>query len=257
MISLFKRWPVVPAAIGLLGCASSPPPAPATAAAPATPALRSPDAILADSVAATGGAQAWNAHKTMHLKVTVNLQGMAMGGPAEHFQTKSNKSLTVTSLPAVGEIREGTNGTVFWSKDPVNGLRLLQGAEAEQARIESAWNADLEARALFAKIETATDATPGQECLIMTPRAGAPIRACYDQRTHLELSQEGIHATAQGDVPFHSTVSDWRTVGGIKMPYASQTQAGPMTILTTVNEVMFDEPLDEQMFEPPAVSAPK
>lgn len=250
MTSLLKRWPVLPAAIALLGCASSPPPAPATA--PAAPGLRSPDAILADSVAAMGGADAWNAHKSMHLKVTVNLQGMAMGGPAEHLQTRTNKSLTVTSLPAVGEIREGTNGTVFWAKDPVNGLRMLQGPEAEQARIESAWNADLQARTLFSKIETATDAPAGQECLIMTPRAGAPIRACYDQHTHLELSQEGVHATAQGDVPFHSTVSDWRTVGGLKMPYASQTQAGPMTIVTTVNEVTLDEPLDEQMFEPPA-----
>ncbi len=254
MTEMTTRTCALALALGWLGCASSPPPAPPTPAAATAPAgVRSPDAILADSVAAMGGAAAWNAHKTVHLKVSVTLQGMAMGGPAEHFQTKTNKSLTVTSLPAVGEIREGSNGTVFWSQDPVNGLRMLQGAEAEQARIESAWNADLEARALFAKIETATDALPGQECLTMTPRAGAPIRACYDERTHLQLSQEGVHATAQGDVPFHSTVSDWRSVGGIKIPYASQTQAGPMTIVTTVNEVAFDEPLDEKMFEPPAV----
>lgn len=249
-------------ALALLGCASSAPPSagtPATAgAAAAAPAVRPPDAILADSIAAMGGADAWNAHKTVHLKVSVTLQGMAMGGPAEHFQTNANKSLTVTSLPAVGEIREGSNGTLFWSQDPVNGLRMLEGAEAEQARIESAWNADLQAHALFTKIDTATDALPGQECLIMTPHVGAPVRACYDSRTHLQISQEGIRATAQGEVPFHSTVSDWRSVGGIKIPYASQTQAGPMTILTTVSQVAFDEPLDDKMFEPPSpTAAPK
>lgn len=247
------------AAVGLLGCASATPPSAATPATPgasaAAPGVRPPDAILADSIAAMGGADAWNAHKTVHLKVTVVLQGMAMGGPAEHFQTNTNKALTVTSLPAVGEIREGSNGTVFWAQDPVNGLRMLEGAEAEQARIESAWNADLQAHTLFSKIETASDAMPGQECLVLTPRAGAPVRACYDRQTHLQVSQEGIRATAQGEVPFHSTVSDWRSIGGIKIPYSSQTQAGPMTILTTVSQVTFDEPLDDKMFEPPAPSA--
>ncbi len=40
------------------------------------------------------------------------------------------------------------------------------------------------------------------------------------------------------------------------MPYALETQAGPVIILTTVNEVKFDEPMDDKMFEPPAAGAP-
>jgi hypothetical protein len=250
------RWLVLCLSLAA-GCAAPAAPTPATVAStpPAAPRLRSPEAILADSVAAEGGAAAWNAHRTLHLKMTVTLQGMAMSGPTEHFQTRADKSLTVTTLPGVGQTREGSNGKVFWSDDPVNGLRFLRGAEAEEARIESAWNADLEAQSLFKKIETAADSPPDQECLTMTLREGAPIRACYDRQTHLEVSQEGIRATAQGEVPFRSTMSDWRTVGGVKLPYASQTQAGPMTILTTVESVAFDEPIDEAMFEPPAPAA--
>ena len=239
--------------LGLGACASPPAPPAATAAAPAAaPGLRPADAILADAVAATGGEQAWNAHRTVHLKVMVTLQGMAMGGPAEHFQTNANKSLTVSTLPGVGQIREGSNGKVCWAQDPINGIRTLDGAEGEQARIEASWNPDLQAHALFAKIETAPDAPAGLECLLMTPRLGPAIRACYDKQTHLQASQEGTRATAQGDVPFRSTVSDWRSVGGLKIPYSTETKAGPVTILTTVNEVAFDEPMDDQMFEPPA-----
>jgi hypothetical protein len=239
------------------GCAAKQPPPPATAqAAPATPGARTPDAILADSIAATGGAAAWGAHKTAHIKLTVSLQGMGMGGPAEHFQTSANKSLTLTTLPGVGAIREGTNGKVMWSQDPVNGLRVLEGAEAEQARIESAWNTDLEAHELFAKIETVTAAPAGLECLTMTPRLGPSIRSCYDLGTHLQVSQEGTRATAQGDVPFHATVRDWRPVSGVKIPYVTETQAGPITIVTTVDAFVFDEPVDDKMFEPPAPGAP-
>ena len=245
------------------GCAAHPAPPPAgppgAAGGPTSasaPGQRSPDAILADAVQATGGAAAWNAHRTAHMKMNVGLEGMGMGGPAEHFQTKANKSLTVTSLPGVGAIREGANGKTFWSLDPINGLRFLEGAEAEQARIEASWNADLDARQLYAKIETNADAPAGQECLTMTPRVGAPIRSCYDRQTHLQVSQEGMRTTPQGDVPFRSTIKDWRDVGGVKVPYASQTQAGPVTVVTTVTEVAFDEPMDDKMFEPPSPAAP-
>jgi hypothetical protein len=237
------------------GCAAQQrPPEAVVQATPAAAGSRTPDAILADAVKATGGA-AWHAHKTSHLKLTLAFEGMNMGGPAEHFQTDTDKALTVTTLPGVGQVSEGTNGQVFWSQDPVNGLRILDGPEAEQARIESCWNADLKAHDLYPKIELAPDPPAGLECLVMTPKAGLPIRNCYDRRTHLQVSQEGIRATAQGDVPFLSKETDWRTVAGIKMAYASETQAGPITILTTINDVAFDEPLDDKMFEPPVPAA--
>ena len=239
------------------GCAGKQPPAPATAqAAPTAPGARTPDAILADAVAATGGVAGWAAHKTAHIKLTISLQGMGMGGPAEHFTTNTDRSLTLTSLPGVGAIREGSNGTLLWAQDPINGLRLLEGAEAEQARIEAAWNTDIEAHKLFPKIEIAIDSPAGLECLTMTPKVGPPIRSCYDAGTHLPVSQEGMRATAQGDVPFHSAVKDWHTVGGVKVPFDSVTQAGPITVVTTVNEIVFDEPMDDKIFEPPAPGAP-
>jgi len=237
------------------GCAAQQrPPGAVVQAAPSSAGTRTPDAILADAVQATGGA-AWQAHKTARMKLTLAFEGMNMGGPAEHFQTATDKALTVTTLPGVGRVSEGTNGHVFWSQDPVNGLRVLDGAEAEQARIESCWNADLKAHDLYPKIELATNSAPGLECLVLTPRNGAPLRNCYDRQTHLQVSQEGIRATAQGDVPFLSKETDWRTVAGIKMAFSSETQAGPITILTTINDVAFDEPLDDKMFEPPAAAA--
>jgi zinc protease len=237
-------------------CAAQPPPAPATAQAPAAAAgPRSADVILADSVQAMGGAAAWTAHKTIHVKMSLAFQGMGMSGPVDHYQTSADKSLTVSTFPGIGIVREGSNGKVFWAQDPFNGIRQLEGAEAEQARIEDSWNSDLEARALYTKIETVPDPPAGLECLSMTPRTGALIRSCYDRQTHLQVSQEGIHATPQGDVPFKVTMSDWRAINGIKMPYTTEMHAGPVIIVTTVNEVAFDEPMDDKMFEPPAPNA--
>src|SRR4051812_11339664 len=114
--------------LGLVGCASNPPPPAGTAAANTTMAAsgntttatstfttapgapRPAQAILADAVAATGGAAAWNAHKTAHFKMETTLQGMGMGGSGERFQTRADKSLTIMEMTGLGRVREGNNG---------------------------------------------------------------------------------------------------------------------------------------------------
>ena len=151
-------------------------PAPGSAGARGTAPKRGPpEAILADAVKATGGAAAWNAHKTAHYKVETTLQGMGMGGTGERFQTRGDKSLMTMTMAGLGVVREGTNGKVAWTEDPVLGIRYLDGAEAEQTRIASSWNADMHAGELFAKLEAATEPGPDGaplECVVATPQAG-------------------------------------------------------------------------------------
>jgi len=209
---------------------------------------------LADAVKATGGAAAWNAHKTAHYKVETTLQGMGMGGSGERFQTRGDKALTIMEMAGLGRIREGSNGKVAWTEDPVQGIRYLEGAEAEQARIAASWNADMHAADLFVKLESATEPGPdgtNLECIVATPKLGAPLRSCYDPRTHLQVSQSGVHAGPQGDMPFRAMIREWRDVSGVKIPFESNTQLGPITTVDRVTAVTFDEPIDEKMFDPP------
>jgi hypothetical protein len=221
---------------------------------------RTAEAILADAVAATGGEAAWRSHKTAHFKIETTFQGMGMGGTGERYLTSNGKSLIVSELTGLGTVREGTNGKKFWSQDPLMGFRYLEGAEAEAARIESAWNAELDAKKLFVKLEAANETGPDGaklECVIATPKLGAPIKSCYDRTTHLQVLQTGIRATPQGDVPFHAIVKDWREAGGVKIPFEAETQVGPVTLLVKVKSVKFDEPMDDKMFEPPVPPATK
>jgi hypothetical protein len=220
---------------------------------------RSPEAILADSVAATGGEAAWRSHKTARFKVETTFQGMGMGGTGDRFLTAAGKSLVVSEMTGLGTVREGHNGKRAWSQDPLLGFRFLEGAEAESARLESAWNAELDAKKYFVKLE-ATNETAADgaklECVLGTPKIGKSMKSCYDRTTHLQVSQSGIRATPQGDVPFRATMSDWRSVGGVKMPFLAETQVGPVTLLVKIKSVTFDEPIDDKMFEPPMPAAP-
>jgi hypothetical protein len=224
-------------------------------AAPAAAPARPPAAILSDVVKAMGTEAAWKAHKNVHMKLEMSFAGMGISGAGEHFATKDDKSLVVTDLPGVGTIREGSNGKVCWAQDPINGLRELAGAEAEQARIESVWNPELRFAELYKSMDSKTDTGAGGvalECLVLTPHEGSPVTNCYDAKTHLQVSQKGSRPTPQGETPFTSTLKDWREVGGMKMPFAVETQAGPITFTARVTDVKYDVPVSDKMFEPPS-----
>ena len=244
------------------GQPAAPAPAPPAQPAPAAvAAARPPQAILADAVKATGGEAAWNAHKTARYRVETVFQGMGLSGSGERFVTRAGKAFTTVEMAGLGNVREGTNGSVAWSQEPLHGLRILDGVEAEQTRIGAAWNQDMQAAELFTKLESANEPGPDGttlECVTATPRVGAPIRSCYDARTHLQVTQSGIRVGPEGSIPFRATVSDWRDIGGVKMPFQSNTQLGPITLVDRIKSVTFDEPIDDKLFDPPALpNAPK
>ena len=258
-------------------CASNPAPPPVNADrsadpardAPATPSMpnpprpagagqRSASDILGDAIKAVGAPEAWSAHRTAHLTMTMSFQALGITGTVERFATSADKALVVTQIPGVGIIREGNNGKVVWSQDPINGLRILDGAEAEQARAESIWNPELRANELYQKVDALTQ-TGGDgrplECVVLTPKLAPATTRCFDPGTHLQVLEKGIHPTPQGDTPFTSTIGDWRTVGGLRMPYALETQAGPVTFTAKVLTAVYDEPMDDKQFEPPQPTA--
>jgi hypothetical protein len=245
------------------GAPHAAPPAPAAEASPA----RSVDAILADAVEATGGDKPWQLHRSMETRTEIEYGKMAMSATRTQITTSKNKSLAVTTIPNVGVVNEGTNGKVIWSEDPVNGLRILEGAEAEQFRLESTWNLERNLKSIFRQI-TARRATDDDgravECLDMTPKDGHPLTTCYDATTHLQVSQKGIAATPQGDVPFSSRIKDWREAGGMKLPSVTVMTTGPIELTARLGDVTFDKPVSDKIFDVPgggkkkrAAAAPK
>jgi len=231
--------------------------APAKPTAPLPPA-RPADDIIRDAVAALGGAAVLAKHHSEHTKMTIAFQGLGITGSAEHWGAAGDKALTTTEIPNVASTREGTDGTRSWSQDPINGLRVLTGIEAEQAHLEAAWHQELRIKELFAKVEAkndvAEDGTP-LECLILTPKLSQPMTNCFDARTHLLVSQRGVRSGPQGDTPFVARLKDWRVVSGIQVPFATEMQVGPLSFAGTLTLAEFDVPIDASVFAVPDLGA--
>ena len=274
--SVVPGYPLVPLAASLILTAAGAParadqapatvPQPATTpaaktaarpAAPLTPA-RPVDDIIRDVVSALGGAPAIAKHHSEHTKMTIAFQGLGISGSAEHWGAAGDKALTTTEIPNVASTREGTDGTKAWSQDPINGLRVLTGVEAEQAHLEAAWGQELRFKELFPKIEAKNDvAEDGTrlECLILTPKLSPPMTDCFDARTHLLVSQRGVRSGPQGDTPFVARMKDWRPVAGIQVPFATEMQVGPLSFVGTVTLAEFDVPVDAAQFAVPELGA--
>jgi hypothetical protein len=216
--------------------------------------LRSADAILADAITATGGDAPWKTHRSIEVKTEIEYRKMGMSATRTQVSTAKNKSLAITSIPNVGVVSEGNNGKVAWSQDPVNGLRILSGAEAAQSRIESTWNVERHLRELVSKIEVQSESDGGRalECLKLTPKSGQPLLNCYDPTTHLQILQKGIAPTPQGDVPFSSRTKEWKEIGGMKIPSLIEMTTGPIEFTARVTGVTFDKPVDDKLFELPS-----
>lgn len=222
-------------------------------AATPTRALRGADAILADSIKATGGDAPWKSHRSMETTTVIDYAKMGITGTRIMTVTSHNKSLAITNIPNVGEVKEGTNGRVIWSEDPVNGLRVLTGAEAAQFKLESTWNLERNLKKLFTRITVKADSDGGRalECLEQTPPIGQPLTTCYDVETHLEVLQKGTAATPQGDVPFTSRIKSWMEFSGLKLPEVMEMTTGPIEFSARLTNVVFDKPVDDKRFELP------
>jgi len=244
-----------PAATGTPGAAAGT----GGATAAKLPPPRSVDDIVRDMVKALGGAEALGRHKSMHTKMSISFQGLGITGTAEHYGAAGDRALTITNIPNLASTREGTDGKQAWSQDPINGLRLLEDLEAEQARVEAAWNAEVRLKELFptieAKNETGEGGAPYLECLVLTPKAGAAMTECFDPRTHLMVRQRGSRSSPQGNTPFVAHMRDWRPVGDIKMPFVTEMQVGPLSFVGTITSAELDVPVNASMFAVPAISA--
>jgi len=233
-------------------------PGPTTKPAPPLPPARPVEDIIRDVVTALGGAPALAKHHSEHTKMTIAFQGLGITGTAEHWGAVGDKALTTTEIPSVASTREGTDGTRSWSQDPINGLRVLSGVEAEQAHLEAAWGQELRFKELFPKIEAKNDvADDGTrlECLILTPKLSPPMTDCFDMRTHLLVSQRGVRSGPQGDTPFVARMKDWRPVAGIQVPFATEMQVGPLSFVGTVTLAEFDVPIAAAQFAVPDLGA--
>jgi hypothetical protein len=218
--------------------------------------LRDAKAVLADYAKAIGKESAWRKHKSVRIKREVVVKAMNFKSHEETRMLRSGKLYSTSSMPGMGTFRRGYDGRLAWSEDPISGLRILKGAEAEDARLAAVWNSEWRLGEVYAPVESTAvpdDAPKGPplECVKLSKGQERPSTVCFDAKTHLRVWEKGVQASQGGPVPYVTRFSDWRLVDGVRVWYREDVTVGPVTMEGHISEIVFDEPASPRLFSLP------
>lgn len=211
------------------------------AAAPARaqelPAARQ---IVDAYVNAIGGMQAITNAQNRHMVGEMSMPAAGMTMTMEMWQSRPNKSLMVLSIPGMGELKNGYDGATAWSVNPMQGPRILDGAELEQTVRQSDFDANLRFDHLFPTMETVERAEmAGRPCyrVRMVAANGDESFGCFDTETKLLLGMTSRMESEMGVVESTTLFSDYRDFGGVKLPTRTTVSVMGQEMVMTVKEM--------------------
>lgn len=176
------------------------------------------------------------------------------------LQRRPNQMAMTIVIGGLGEMKQGSDGATVWSSDPMQGPRILAGAEAASFLDGADFRAMARPADLFSAMELAGEADiDGEKCLKvkLTWKSARVTTECYSVKSGLLLETSGTQATPQGEVATSGRLSDYRAVGGIMMPHKVVNSMMGFQQVLTITKVEVAEQ-DAKLFElPPEIKALK
>ncbi len=195
------------AACGILSAADAPPTA---------------EAILDKYIEVTGGKAAYEKKLTEVSTGVMEFTGKGVKAHMTTYQAAPNKSYMAVEIDGIGKMEDGTDGSVVWERSALKGPRLKSGEEKAVALRGAAMQHDVRWRDYFQKVEfTGVEPIDGHVCyrVALTPKEGQPETRYYDKKSNLLVRTNMILKTEMGEIPAEMTVSDYRSVNGVLMPF--------------------------------------
>ena len=207
----------------------------AAAAQVASAQLPAAPTLVAKYVAAVNGAAMMNA-KTITTKGGMSMPSAGINGTVEMTQTGSNQMQMVSTIPGMGEIQAGYDGTIAWASDPMQGARLLSGKEMDQMKDESDRRTLVRDAQLFTSMTTVADTTMnGERCyeVKLSWKSGRETFDCFSATSGLLIASRTIQVTSMGSVPVVSYYTDYKKFGDITVATKTTMEMmGQQQILT-------------------------
>lgn len=200
-------------------------------------------------VEAIGGRAAVQRAQSRHLVYELAVSGMTINMDVK--MRRPNFS-AVTMVTPMGDMRSGSSNGVMWTIGPM-GAQILEGAQAEEVRIRSAFDADI-IFDVYPTMETVERAEyGGKACwkVRMVTAAGTESFRCFDVDNGLMVAatqnQNGMMVTAVFD--------QYLEQDGVKYPSHSVASAMGQEVVTTLKSVSHADIPESEFALPDAVKA--
>jgi hypothetical protein len=220
-----------------------------------TDPLPKADTILDRYVEVTGGKAAYEKRKNVLETGVLEFKAQGLKGSVTRYSAEPAEEYSVIDIDGVGKIEGGIDNGVAWEKSVIMGPRIKTGAERVQTLREGTFNASLQWRELFPKVETAgVETLDGEPCykVVLTPKEGNPETMFFEKKSGYAVKTMTVAATQMGDVPFEATSTDYKTFGGVTIPTKITQKVSGQEFSITIQDVKINQPIPEGRFDPPA-----
>jgi hypothetical protein len=225
------------------------------AAAPAqAQTLPTAEQVVARYVAAIGGEQAISAQQFRRVQIEMSMPAAGMTMTAEMMQARPNKAVMNMEIPGLGSMRQGYDGQVAWSVNPMQGPKILEGKELADMLRQWDFDANMRFSHMFRTMETVGRAEMnGESCVNvrMVTEGGDEVLNCFADDDGLLVGAVVKSSTEAGQMESTITFHDYREFGGLKMPTrTSMSMMGQQ--MEMIVKSMSTDPIDASVFELPA-----
>ncbi len=223
----------------------------------AKPELPSADQILDKYLQAVGGAEAVQKITSRVSKGTINFGGQEF--PVTIVAKVPNKRISTVQLPN-GDSITAFDGHAGWLGIPGGGgTRDMTADEVDTISLDAAFYLPVEIKTMFSQffVRPAADKIGGHEVyqLIGSKPGKPPLRFFFDKESGLLLRTLRYTQTPLGRNPIQVDYADYRSEGGVKVPF-QWTIGRPLGRFTIkVSDVQQNVPVDDAKFQKPAAPA--
>ena len=219
-------------------------------------ALPGADEIAAKCAKGSGGKEAWAKVSTQVMSGTVE-SNAGITGKVEITSKAPNKVFHMLSF-ADGQFvqKSGFDGQVGWEFDSQKGLKRLEGAELEEARIEGIFDSEVRLREVYPDMKVTGRAKVGDRdtytVLMHSPR-GKAITSYFDAETGLRIAYDSEGPDQSGKIEKTKILfEDHRPVDGIQIPFRIRITSPSISLVVHIQDVKNNVPVDDSIFAMPS-----
>lgn len=223
-------------------------------AAKAKAALPTPRQVIDKYLVAIGGRDALVKRSSSRMSGTLSVPAAGLSGDVVGMAAKPNKLVLTITLPGIGEMRSGFDGTTGWSIEPTSGPRVLDGTELAQTRIQADFLAQLHDEKNFTSMETVelADFEGTKAWKLRLVREGNDTTYEYfDAESGLMIGVEATRDTQMGPMTAITVLSDYAEFGGVRLPKTVTTKTMGQEMVMSITSMEWDT-VEASAFELPA-----
>ena len=222
---------------------------------------QTPDELVEKHIAAMGGRDALSKLTSRRATGSITVVGPNgdFGGPVEMSYKAPNKvrlsmqlDLSAMGVPEKMIVEQKFNGAVGWSLNSLQGDNEITGSQLENMKNNVFPSTLLNYKATGITLELLPkEQVDGKDAFVIraTPKTGSKVKMYLDATTYLLVrTVSTVNSAQMGDYEQTSTLSDFRVVDGIKVPFQVVQANAQQSATIKLTKIEHNVALDDAIF---------